>query len=66
MNDPRAVARSMLQRHDVSLHGLWAWYRANGGDLPPLDFEAILYGLQEPEPFELEVLDWALEDAAPG
>ena len=62
MEDPRVVARSRLQHRDTSIFNLWILYRGNGGNLSMKEFEDAVWGLQEPDPFELTVLDWALEE----
>ncbi|WP_458780574.1 hypothetical protein [Arthrobacter sp. D3-16] len=62
MSDPRQTARALIDRNIISLEGLWLRYWGNGGSADEFDFDAHLYGIQEPPPFELNVLAWAMED----
>jgi hypothetical protein len=61
MSDPRQTARVLIERDIISLEGLWLRYWGNGGSADEFDFDAHLYGIQEPPPFELNVLAWAME-----
>lgn len=62
MHDPRQTARTLIEHHDVTLDHLWVMYWAEGGSAPLPNFEAFLYEAQEPAPFDLEILTWAIED----
>jgi hypothetical protein len=62
MTDPRQAARGLIERNIISLEGLWLRYWGNGGSADEFDFDAHLYEIQEPPPFELDVLAWAVED----
>lgn len=62
MNDPRQTARDLIELNIISLEGLWLRYWGNGGSADEFDFAAHLYEIQEPPPFELAVLAWAMED----
>lgn len=62
MQDPRPQAQVLVHDDDASFCLLWLWYRANGGQAPPEEFDAYLHGLMTLDAFDLKILAWALED----
>lgn len=66
MKDPRQTARVLIEQNIISLEGLWLRYWGNGGSADEFDFDAHLYEIQEPPPFELSVLAWAMDDLEAG
>lgn len=53
----------MMLLHDTEwLDELWLWYWANGGNADKFEFEALLHGLGEEDPFDEKILAWAIED----
>jgi hypothetical protein len=62
MLDPRSQAQVLVSEDDSSLHTLWTWYWANGGNAALVEFDAYLYGLIVLDAFDLQILTWALED----
>ena len=62
MADPRREALEMVQQDKTSIDLLWLRYFANGGNAEPLDFEAYIYGLLDPDEYDPLVLSWAIED----
>jgi hypothetical protein len=62
MKNPQLVARTMTLQDASWLEDLWLQYWANGGDADRFDFDAYVHGLSERDPFELDILSWAIED----
>lgn len=63
MNDPRQKARKLLHESDtITLERLWCRYWGQGGNTPKFEFEACLYEALAPDPIDLAILSWALED----
>lgn len=62
MNDPRQRARTLIAQRAITLLDLWVRYWANGGSAKLFELDAYINCIQEPDPFELRVLEWALED----
>lgn len=62
MQDPRPAAQFLVRGDKNSLHLLWAWYRANGGEAPLEEFDAFLHNAMVLDPFDIRILTWALED----
>ena len=65
MNDPRHAARILLETKSISRDLLWLRYWAQGGTAGVQELDAYVHGALRPEPFELKLMDWALE-ALPG
>jgi hypothetical protein len=66
MHDPRLRAQFLVRDDNTALRLLWVWYRANGGEAPPEEFDAYLHGLMALDAFDLKILAWALEDYEAG
>lgn len=66
MRDPRHAARNLLGAKAISLDLLWLRYWAQGGTAGVLEFDAYVHGALQPEHIELQLIEWALEEALPG
>lgn len=64
MEDPRSVARALVQEDPGWAMDLWLKYWAHGGSVDMFEFDSYLRGLTERDPFELRILAWAIEDLA--
>jgi hypothetical protein len=62
MNDPRPTARNLIQQSTITLDRLWVRYWAHGGNATLFELDAYLYEIQQPPPFDLRILTWAVED----
>ena len=62
MQDPRPLAQFLVRDDNASLHLIWVWYWANGGEARLEEFDAYLHGLMALDPFDAKILTWALED----
>lgn len=54
----------MVQQDRTSIENLWLRYFANGGNAGPLDFEAYIYGLLDPDEYDALILFWAVEEVS--
>lgn len=52
----------MIEQHETDIDELWLAYFSIGGNAIKIEFEAFLYGIQEPSDIDVELLDIALED----
>lgn len=66
MQDPRRQAEVLVRDDDAAYCLLWLWYRANGGQARPEEFDAHLHSLMTLDAFDLKILAWALEDYEAG
>lgn len=66
MEDPRGTARSLMEQHVVTLEELWLRYWANGGGADEQELDAYVNGALVPEPFDVVIIGWALEDLVGG
>lgn len=64
MDDPRQAALDLVQRDQASIDMIWLSYFANGGNADPLDFEAYIYGLLDPDEYDPLILSWAVEEVS--
>jgi hypothetical protein len=62
MQDLRPQAQVLVRDDKASFCLLWLWYRGNGGQAPPEEFDAYLHGLMDLDAFDMKILVWALED----
>ncbi|WP_416405536.1 hypothetical protein [Arthrobacter sp. LFS091] len=65
MNDPRQKARDLLEHDNVTLERLWIKYWSEGGTADRLELDAYVHEALKPHPFELTLLDWAVDDLLP-
>lgn len=66
MDDPRYLARALVEVNVISVEGLWFRYWGHGGSADAFEFEACLYEVQKLAHYELSVLGWAMEDLEAG
>lgn len=62
MEDPRQAALDLMKQQKVSVNSLWLSYWAHGGNSLPLDFEAYLHGVLDPDEHDPIILCWVLEE----
>lgn len=62
MHDPRQSARNLLNRDTISLEDLWIRYWGQGGNASPLELDAYVHEALRPQPFELDLISWAIEE----
>ncbi|WP_142059495.1 hypothetical protein [Pseudarthrobacter sp. B4EP4b] len=62
MENPKLIARTLALQDASWLEDLWLQYWANGGDGDRFDFDAYVHDLSERDPFDLDILSWAIED----
>lgn len=52
----------MIEQHQTDHNELWLQYFANGGNAPALEFESLLYGINEASALDLDLLSLTLEE----
>ncbi|MBT2566962.1 hypothetical protein J7I84_10745 [Arthrobacter sp. ISL-85] len=62
MGNSQQVARVMVLQDPGWLEELWLRFWANGGSAGIFEFDAFLHGLRDPDVFEVEILDYAVDD----
>jgi hypothetical protein len=62
MEDVRNEARDLLREQKVELWELWVVFWGHGGSLDVLGFDAYIHGLVLGAEFDLNALQWALQD----
>lgn len=60
MEDPRLMARILLQQEELAVIDLWILYWNHGGDCDPFDFDAFIHDMLPFTGFDLNALEHAV------
>lgn len=62
MNNPRQIARDLIERNTFTLDRLWLSYWSQGGSATKFELDAYLYEVKDLPELELPILVWAIEE----